>query len=263
MVNIDIVNYLKEGTRRGFSISLLRQKLLEGGFDEFSVNEAIDFLKAQKVAQPPAEIIMNIKKEKQESEFRFFRKIKCAIADPSQLFIKTRSENVWDALKYNLGLCIFPFIIVFLASIALFSFFMYLFGSILNILQLSLGGTTPFSIINILFIFVVAFFAFFILIPMGNFVGSFIIHGFTKAYGGRERYAETYKAVIYASTPSVLLSFIPFVNVAVPIWSLVLGTIGLSINQNISKGRAFLSLITLPMMFVVAFLTYTILDFFF
>ena len=41
MVNQDIVKYLEEGKRRGFSIQLLKRKLLEGGFQERDVDDAI------------------------------------------------------------------------------------------------------------------------------------------------------------------------------------------------------------------------------
>ena len=41
MVNKDVVNYLKEGKKRGFSFQLLKQKLLEGGFEDKEISEAI------------------------------------------------------------------------------------------------------------------------------------------------------------------------------------------------------------------------------
>ena len=40
MVNQEIIGYLNEGLNRGFSIGLLKQKLIEGGFDEREVEEA-------------------------------------------------------------------------------------------------------------------------------------------------------------------------------------------------------------------------------
>ncbi len=41
MVNQDVLNYLNEGKKRGFSLQLLKQKLLEGGFEEREINDAI------------------------------------------------------------------------------------------------------------------------------------------------------------------------------------------------------------------------------
>jgi len=44
MVNKEIIEFLHEGTKRGFSIQILKQKLLEAGFIEKDVNKAIDAL---------------------------------------------------------------------------------------------------------------------------------------------------------------------------------------------------------------------------
>jgi len=41
MVNKDILFYLKEGQGRGFSLNILKQKLIEGGFSEEDVDEAV------------------------------------------------------------------------------------------------------------------------------------------------------------------------------------------------------------------------------
>lgn len=55
MVNKDLVNYLTEGRKRGFSIQLLKSKLLEGGFAESDVNEAIAVVE-QKQKPLPSEM---------------------------------------------------------------------------------------------------------------------------------------------------------------------------------------------------------------
>mgnify|MGYP001558107274 CR=1 FL=1 len=47
MVNQSIVNYLSEGKRRGFAVNLLKQKLLEGGFNHAEVNEAIAIVESK------------------------------------------------------------------------------------------------------------------------------------------------------------------------------------------------------------------------
>ena len=41
MANKDILFYLKEGQGRGFSLNILKQKLIEGGFSEEDVDEAV------------------------------------------------------------------------------------------------------------------------------------------------------------------------------------------------------------------------------
>ena len=44
MVNFDLVKYLAKGKRRGFSVNLLKTKLLQSGFQENDIDEAINYL---------------------------------------------------------------------------------------------------------------------------------------------------------------------------------------------------------------------------
>lgn len=53
MVHAAIVNYLQEGKRRGFSLYLLKKKLLEGGFVEKDIDEAIDLVEKESATQVP------------------------------------------------------------------------------------------------------------------------------------------------------------------------------------------------------------------
>lgn len=50
MANQDIVNYLKEGKKRGFSLQILKQKLLEGGFEDKEIDLAISELNRLEMA---------------------------------------------------------------------------------------------------------------------------------------------------------------------------------------------------------------------
>jgi len=55
MANIDIVNYLKEGQKRGFPTDRLKGELLKGGFNERSVDEAIATLSPISTINLPSE----------------------------------------------------------------------------------------------------------------------------------------------------------------------------------------------------------------
>ncbi|WP_245618846.1 YIP1 family protein [Methanogenium cariaci] len=59
--------------------------------------------------------------------------------------------------------------------------------------------------------------------------------------GGREGITETWKAVIYASTPSLLLGWIPVVGFVMWAWSLVLIIIGIRELQEMTTTRAVLA----------------------
>lgn len=56
MIDQGVVNFIKEGKRRGFSVNLLKQKLLERGFNERDVDEAI------KVTEIAGSVTVNNKK---------------------------------------------------------------------------------------------------------------------------------------------------------------------------------------------------------
>jgi hypothetical protein len=53
MVNQDIVDYISEGKKRGFSVQLLKKKLLEAGFPEMDVDEAAETIEPKQQIQPP------------------------------------------------------------------------------------------------------------------------------------------------------------------------------------------------------------------
>lgn len=53
MANQDVVNYLKEGKKRGFGLDILKQKLIEGGFSEKDVDEAVNELEKKELPNLP------------------------------------------------------------------------------------------------------------------------------------------------------------------------------------------------------------------
>ena len=61
--------------------------------------------------------------------------------------------------------------------------------------------------------------------------------------GGREGITETWKAVIYASTPSLLFGWIPVVGFVMWVWSLVLTIIGIRELQQMTTTRAVLAVL--------------------
>ena len=59
MANQDIVNYLKEGKEKGFPVDILKNKLVEGGFKESDVSEAVSEIEKSEVSEVPS--VGNIK----------------------------------------------------------------------------------------------------------------------------------------------------------------------------------------------------------
>ena len=88
------------------------------------------------------------------------------------------------------------------------------------------------------------------LIPMlffAGLLGAVIFAVYTHIWvwllGGREGITETWKAVIYASTPSLLFGWIPVVGFVMWVWSLVLTIIGIRELQQMTTTRAVLAVL--------------------
>ena len=99
--------------------------------------------------------------------------------------------------------------------------------------------------------------SFFIIIPffiasiIGTFLYTIISHVTLKIMKGRGSFTDSYNVVTYSLIPALLLSLIPFIGILAYAYSILLMTIGLSYNHNISKGKAVISAL---MPFILLFL---------
>jgi len=258
MVHQGILNYLKEGKRRGFSFELLKQKLIEGGFQEEDVKEAIDFLEKEMPAVNPQISLLTktwpAQNKIENEKIGTFAKIGKAITHPIELFEKTSNEKTWSALKYYLLILIIPFIAISILTALFLSFSASLFASMIP--QINLGSLMTFSTTSL--IFIVGFFAFvfFVMTPIAMFACAGILHLFVKLYGGGGNYKDTFRVSVYSSSPSTLLLAIPILNFGAMIWSFILGIIGISIAHKVSKFRAFLAMITFPLIVAIIYLVF-------
>ncbi len=184
-----------------------------------------------------------------EQELGIFSKIGKTLTHPVELFQLTQPENIIQTLKYQLVVLLIPLAVGY---ILLFLFFQ---GASFIIASSGLLPKASSSIMSLSVVLLLLFFAIFtlVIIPLVNFLGAAVLHLFIKLYGGIGSYKETYKAIIYSSTPSILFGFIPIFKVIPAIWSFVLSIIGVSINHRISKLRSFLAIIT-PTIIVVGIL---------
>jgi len=78
---------------------------------------------------------------------------------------------------------------------------------------------------------------------LGTIIFAVYMHIWVYLVGGREGITETWKAVIYAATPSLLLGWIPVIGFVMGVWSLVLTIIGIRELQQMSTGKAALAVI--------------------
>lgn len=255
MVNQEIVNYLAEGKKRGFNISLLRQKLLEARFNENDINEASDYLSNQ-LFQQPQQGRQNFPSQQPTVKLGIFIKLAKSIAHPVELFEKTKGESAWRAYEYLLVISLFPFVIGSFLSI----FFRNNIASYMNTNFSSYSIVSPIiesmgEAIGIALLVEIAFaFSLFFLVPLLSLILSGIIHFFVKLYGGDGNYSDTFRADIYSLTPTILLLLVP--------WTIILLIFGLVENHNLSKARSFFVLLTIGLLISIIWLSVLLMSFY-
>ena len=84
----------------------------------------------------------------------------------------------------------------------------------------------------------------FFMVLAGGFIASIIftawLHLWVYLFGGRRGILQTLKAVLYGSTPGLLLGWIPVLGFLFTLWSLALGILGIRELQDIGPVRAIL-----------------------
>jgi hypothetical protein len=172
------------------------------------------------------------------------KKVKKVILSPSEFFEEIKAEKgISEAFKYlailslvNLVVDIVSFIlsIPYISPLGNLSSFLPLRG----VLSIALGIVIP----------VVMYISGLIL----SFIGVGFIHLFVKLFKGKGTYSDTYKALIYASTPSLLFGWVPWVGVIFGLYSFYLSLKGISKLHEVSMLRAFIMLITPAIVVILA-----------
>jgi len=105
----------------------------------------------------------------------------------------------------------------------------------------------------------------FVMILIGGFICTLIfgawIHLWVYILGGRKGIMQTINAVIYGSTPRLLLGWIPFIGLLFALWSLVLGVIGIRELQEMSTERAVIAVVIavlIPLIVIILVAAYFI-----
>jgi len=266
MANKEVIDYLREGRKRGFSFQILKQKLLENGFSDREIEEAISLVNGgqqiQVPQQRPVQQITQVSSTQitnqyaESGKFGLFKKIGKAVTNPSELFEKTNEEGIWPPVKYQLILSIVLFVVGSVFLLFFFDFFSSAtFGAIENLPGAGdklLGQTTEDKLKLTGSWFGIVF-------PGGlilAFVLNGILHLIMKIYNGQGSYSNTFKTGVYSSIPIFLFGGFPYVNFATVLWTFVLMIFGLGVNHRISKVRAFFSLFSIILFFTVVWLAF-------
>jgi hypothetical protein len=177
-------------------------------------------------------------------KINLIKKVKKVILSPSEFFEEIKAEKgISEAFKYlailslvNLvvGIVSFRLSIPSISPLGNLSSFLPLLGA----LSTALGIVIP----------VVMYISSLIL----SFVGAGFIHLFVKLFKGKGAYSNTYKALIYASTPFLLFGWVPWVGVIFGLYSFYLSLKGISKLHEVSMVRAFIMLITSTIVIILA-----------
>ncbi len=101
---------------------------------------------------------------------------------------------------------------------------------------------------------IIFFILFMVLAIIGAFIGGAILHIFVYLVGGRKGLEQTIKAVMYGSTPGLLLG-LPIIGFIAGIWSLVMEIIGIRQLHELTTGKAVLAvLIPIIIAVILAFI---------
>jgi len=147
---------------------------------------------------------------------KYLEKAKSFLFEPSRAFKKEQKTSFGDAFKYLLVL-----------------------GIVLAVLSGIVIAGMAFNVIT----FVPVAVGMYITTIISLLICGLILHVFAYIVGARKGIGQTFKAVIYGATPTLILGWIPFIGWIFGIYSIVLGAIGLKNLHNISTGRAILAVL--------------------
>jgi len=167
----------------------------------------------------------------------FIEKAKGFLLEPSRAFESSKYDPLKEVLKYYA---------VIAATYSIFSsIILVIISSVINMTLGKYGIQLGSGLADL----ISYFFMTFVLIIIGAFLWGGILHVFSYILGGRKEIAQTIKAVMYASTPIVLLGWIPAIGLIGWIWQFVLQIIGIQQYQEITTGKATAAIV-LPVIII-------------
>ncbi len=164
----------------------------------------------------------------------FVEKVKGFLLNPTETFQKSREDTLGTTFTYYIVLAIISAILVTLLYTAIASL------SPLASLPGFAGVFPAFIFVFLIITYIIA-----------PFISGAWLHIFVWLLGGRKGYIQTVKSLMYAATPSFLLSWIPLVSIIGGIWAIILEIIGVRELHEISTGRAVAAVIISTVIIVI------------
>jgi hypothetical protein len=181
-------------------------------------------------------------------------KVKGFLLHPSETFQATRAETLTSAYQYYvILLIIFSVLIAIVVSVSVGA--AYWSSSVTTIASSGLLGSAGSGVVKAFTAFLVTYLLFlpyflFVFMLFAIFISGFYYHVFVILFGGQKGLTQTVKTVMYASTPALLLGWIPFVSFIGSVWTVILIIIGVRENQELTTGRAVL-VVLVPLVLTV------------
>ncbi|OPX73643.1 MAG: Yip1 domain protein [Methanoregulaceae archaeon PtaU1.Bin059] len=159
--------------------------------------------------------------------------IKGFLMQPVESFRKVRGTSLGDAITYFLIIVIINTILTVIVDLVFASAILAMFTQVM--VQMGMGEVFLMEMIGMVAVAIIMVIASLVLL----FVFAGWLHLFVYLLGGRKGYAETVKAMIFGSTPYMLIGWIPVIGLFVGgIWSLILEILGIRELHQVSTGRA-------------------------
>ena len=168
----------------------------------------------------------------------FVEKIKGILTEPSKTFDALKGETLGESIKY------YAFIAAISAALNTLLFTLA-FGTMFGQLGTMMGASAGVAGAVVFFVFL------FIFGIIGVLISGAIFHIFVYLAGGRKGLTQTIKAVIYGSTPGLLIGWIPFIGMIGGLWSLVLEVLGIRQLHEMTTGRAVLAVVIMLVVLVI------------
>ncbi len=188
--------------------------------------------------------------------------IKGFLFNPVESFRKARETSLAEAYQY--------YVILLLFFSILFGVVMYLeLNPVIPILTAIPGMADLGGIVNAILaqLSILAIYVLFFIGLFSIFISGLYYHVFVTLLGGEEGLVQTFKTVMYANTPALLIGWIPMIGIIGAIWSIVLFIIGMREMQKVSLVSAILiilvpTILIIGMVFIASMLMMTIIGLF-
>lgn len=155
------------------------------------------------------------------------------LLQPVQSFQKARVTALGDAIKYFIILLIINTILTVIVDLVLGSAILSAINQVMGQIgmgELFLAETLGMAVAAIILVIISLIMVF--------VIGGWL-HLFVYLLGGRKGYIETVKALLFGSTPYMLIGWIPVIGILVGgIWSLILAILGIRELHQVSTGKA-------------------------